>query len=53
MEVMMLSTAPEWEDIPQAPREIVPGMSIHCLMQAHADPDINGNDMEVLGQVAV
>lgn len=49
MEIMVLSSTPKREDVVQAPREIVTGMSIDSLMQTQANPDIDGDDMQVLG----
>lgn len=53
VEVMVLRTCPEWDDVSQRPREIVSGVRIHRLPQSQSDPSIHGNDVQVLREVAI
>lgn len=47
VEVVVIRAGPERYPVPQAPREIVSGMSVDGLEQPENDPDVDGDDVEV------
>lgn len=53
MEIMMFSPTPKRENIMQTPREIIPRMRVHRLMQPQTHPYIHRNNMQILRQITV
>lgn len=49
----MLGTTPEREDVVQAPGEVVAGVSVDGLMKTQGNPDIDGEDVQVVREVAI
>jgi len=49
MYVMVVSAGPEREEVVQAPWELITAMRVDGLEQTEDNPDIHGQDMEVLG----
>ena len=47
MKVVVVGAGPEGYPVPQAPREIVSGVSVDGLEQPENDPDVDGDDVEV------
>lgn len=45
MNIVMVCTSPEREDVVKRPGELVSGMRINGLEQAQYDPDIHGEDV--------
>lgn len=50
---MMFSTRPEGKDMLEGPREIISRVSIDGLEQSESDPNVHGEDVEVLSEEAV
>lgn len=50
--VVVVSTGPEWEEVVQRPWELVTRVGVNSLEQPQADPDRNGEQMQVSGEVA-
>lgn len=48
VDIMMLGTGPKRKEVVQAPRELVSGVSVDSLEQTHGDPDVDGEDMQVV-----
>jgi hypothetical protein len=53
MDIMMLSTGPEGQEVMQRPWEFIPGMRINSLEQATNDPQIHRQDVQILSDSAV
>jgi len=53
MEVMMVSTRPEGKDMLEGPGEVVAGVGIDSLEKTEGDPDVHGENVQVLGKVTV
>jgi hypothetical protein len=53
VEVVMLGTRPEGDDVVQRPGEVVARVRVDGLEKAEDDPEVDGDDVEVLGEVAV
>jgi hypothetical protein len=49
VDIVVLSAGPEGEEVVQAPRELVTGVGIDGLEQAEDDPDVDGEDVKILG----
>lgn len=49
VDIVMLGTSPEWQEMVQAPWEIVATMSIDGLEETKNDPDIHCKDVKVPG----
>ena len=47
VEIVVISTSPEGEDVLERPREIVTTVSINGLEETEDDPDVHGEDVEV------
>lgn len=47
MNIMIVGTSPEWEEIMQAPRELVAAMRIDGLKNTEHNPNVHGEDMQV------
>lgn len=45
MEIVVLSSTPEREDVVQAPGEVIPRVGVDGLVQPQEDPDIHGDDV--------
>jgi len=52
MNIVVLSASPERQKVVQAPWEIVSRVGIDSLEQAEDDPDVDCQDVQVLGEVA-
>lgn len=46
VEVVMVSTRPEWKDVLEGPREVITRVGVDGLEQAKGNPDIHGRDVE-------
>ncbi len=53
VEVVVVSAGPEGEPVLEGPGEVVAGVGVDGLEEAEGDPDVDGEDVEVLGDVAV
>jgi len=49
VEVVVISTSPEGEDMLERPREIVSAVSVNGLEETEDDPDVHGEDVKVSG----
>ena len=49
MYVMVVSAGPEREEVVQAPWELITAMRVDGLEQTEDNPNIHGQDMEILG----
>ena len=49
VEIVVISTGPEGENVLERPREIVSTVSIDGLEETEDDPDVHGEDVEVAG----
>jgi len=47
--VVVLGTSPEWQEVVQAPREVVTTMRIDGLEYPKNNPDIHCHDVKVAG----
>lgn len=47
VQVVMVGAGPEWEEMMEAPRELVAAMRVDCLEQAQHNPDIHREDMQI------
>jgi hypothetical protein len=52
MDIVMLGAGPEGQEMVQTPRELVAAVGINGLEETQNDPDIHGQDVEILGQGA-
>lgn len=50
--IMMVCTCPERKEVVQRPWELVTRVGVNSLEQPQADPDRNGEQMQVSGEVA-
>lgn len=50
VDIVVVSTSPERDEMMQTPGKLVAGMSIDCLEQAKDDPDIHGENVQVFGE---
>ena len=50
---MVIGSSPEWEDMSERPREVVSRVSIDCLTESESDPEVDGEDMEILSEKTV
>lgn len=48
MDIVVVGTSPEWEEVVQAPGEFVTGVSIDCLEEAADNPEVHCHDVEIL-----
>lgn len=53
MDVVEIGTAPEGQEVVQAPGEIVARVRVDGLEQAQGDPRVHGQDVQVAGEGAV
>lgn len=49
---MVVGAGPEWQEMMQTPGEFVARMGVDRLEQPQDDPDVHGDDMQVLGDGA-
>lgn len=49
---MVVSTGPEREEVVERPGELVAGVRVDGLEDTENDPDVHGQDVEVLGDGA-
>ena len=49
MEVVVIGTGPEGEDVLERPREIVSAVSVNGLEETEGDPDVHSEDVKVSG----
>lgn len=47
MEIVVICTRPEWQNVLERPREVVARVGVDGLEEAEGDPDVHGDDMEV------
>lgn len=47
MNIVVLGTSPEREEVMQTPREFVSGVCVDGLKQTHGDPNVNSEDVKV------
>jgi hypothetical protein len=52
MRIVVLRASPERQEMVQRPREFVAGMRINGLEKSEQDPDVHGQDVQVLGDSA-
>lgn len=52
MHIMVIGTSPERQEVVQTPGELITRMGIDGLEEATDNPDVHGNDMQVLRQRA-
>ena len=45
--VVVVSAGPNWEEVSQAPREVVATVGINGLEEAQDDPDVHGDQVEI------
>ena len=50
---MVIGSGPEWEDMSERPREVVSRVSVDCLTQSESDPEVDGENVEILSEEAV
>ena len=50
--VVVLRAGPEGQEMVQAPRELVAGVRVYGLEQAQDDPEVHGQDVQVLSEGA-
>jgi len=50
--VVVVSAGPEWKEVVQAPREFVTGVSVDGLGKSEDNPDVHGENVEVLSDAA-
>lgn len=48
----MVSTSPEWQEMVQAPWELISRMRINSLEESEQDPDVHCKDVEFAGDCA-
>lgn len=53
MDIVIISTGPEWKEFVQAPREIITAVRIDSLEETKGNPSIHREDMEILGNGTV
>ena len=53
VEIVVIGSCPEWEDMTEGPWEIVARVRIDCLEEPETDPDVDGEDVEVVPSDAV
>ena len=51
--IMVVRAGPHREPMPQGPREVVPRVRIDRLEQPERDPDVDGENMQVLAEETV
>lgn len=52
VDIVVVGTSPEWEEMVQAPGELVSRMRIDRLEETADDPQVHGDNMQVLGERA-
>jgi len=52
VDIVVISTGPEGDEVMQAPGELVPGMSIDGLEEAADNPQIHCHNVEIFGEAA-
>lgn len=48
MDIMVIGASPEWEEVMQAPGEIIAAVRIDGLEEAESNPSIHRQDMKIL-----
>lgn len=51
VEIVVVGTGPEGEEVPQAPREVVTAVGIDGLDETEENPRVHGEEVEVVGEV--
>lgn len=49
VDVVVISTGPEGQEVVERPRELVAGVSVDGLEETENDPNVHGHDVEVAG----
>lgn len=50
---MVIGSSPEWEDVSERPREVVSRVSVDCLAQSESNPEVDGENVEILSEETV
>ena len=50
---MVVGSGPEWEEVPERPREVVARVSVDGLAETESDPDVDGEDVQILSEKTV
>lgn len=48
--IVVVCASPEWQEVVQAPWELVTAVSINSLEQAQDNPDVHGQDVKLAGE---
>lgn len=51
--VVVVGSGPEWEEVPERPREVVTRVSVDSLAETKSDPDVDGEDVQILSEKTV
>ena len=49
VDIVVVGSGPEGKEVVQTPRELIAGVSIDGLKQTENDPDIHGDNVQILG----
>lgn len=53
VEIVVVGTGPEGEEVSKRPREVVARMSVDCLPKTKSDPNVDGEDVKVIPEYSV
>ena len=53
VEIMVICTSPEWDELSKRPGKVIPRVGVDSLEQTQGDPNIYGENVEVLTEKTV
>ena len=51
--IVVIGSSPEGEDVSERPREVVSRVSVDCLAQSESNPEVDGENVQILSEEAV